>query len=171
MMRAFATQGRADAMFISALARNADATVALVNMREETSKMDGNRKIRADLYNELLKRHADGMTYNPSPMMDKMMGFTSLWMLATSPMYYVQNMLQTGMVTAPVLAGRFGGFKTYRTLATAYKEIAGALEGRFTTSIPKLPMYGPLASTRPARNSSSPAAISRTPWRSRNCPP
>ena len=65
----------------------------------------GQRDRRALVFDEIIKRHDQQLNYTPTPFADKAMRFTSWWMLLTSPGYYIQNALQVGMLTLPVLAG------------------------------------------------------------------
>ena len=48
------------------------------------------------------------MTYNPTPFQDAVLQFNSVWMLLSVPRYYIQNALQTYMVSLPVMAAKFG---------------------------------------------------------------
>jgi hypothetical protein len=140
MLRAFATQGRADAGFLSALEHNADVTMALINMRNETQKAKSDVRMEASqVYNELLERHASAMENTPTPTVDKLMALNSIWMLATSPAYHLTNLMQTVMVTVPVLNGRFGMFKTWRATRSGYTDVARALKANGAIDLDKLP--------------------------------
>jgi hypothetical protein len=139
MLRSFATQGRADAVFIGALKHNSDVTLALVNMRKEVGEHTDGRMERTQMMNEIIKRHADTMSPDTTPIQDKLMAGTSIWMLATSPAYYIQNSLQTYMVTLPVLNGRFGAFKAWRAVNGAYKDLAGVLNVKGDANLDNLP--------------------------------
>lgn len=135
MMRAFATQGIATAHFIASLRNNGQVQDKLRDMRREadSTTSPGTRMERRDLYNELAKRHAMGLEYRPAPIAEKVMSGTSMWMLLTSPAYYVQNMVQPWVMSLPMLAGRHGYAKSASALYTAYRDIAPLLkDGKFT---------------------------------------
>mgnify|MGYP007019853586 FL=1 len=51
------------------------------------------------------------------------MALTSFWFLATSPRYYIQNLLQVPMVSLPTMAGRFGLQQSWGELQRAYREL------------------------------------------------
>lgn len=139
MLRAFATQGHADAAFISALENNAEVTKALVDMRRETGRAPDRMKA-SKIFNELMARHAMSMEYKPSPVVDKLMFLPTAWMLITSPAYYVQNLLQTAMVTVPVLNGKFGAQETWREMKKSYGQVAKTLSRTGEADLSKLPV-------------------------------
>lgn len=130
MMRAFAAKGKADAHFIAALMSNGKIIKAMNDMRSEAaadsspggvSKADRRRAL-----NEALHRHAQGFEWDQSPiggLQDKAMALTSFWFLATSPRYYIQNLLQVPMVSLPTMAGRFGMAQSWGQLQRAYNDL------------------------------------------------
>lgn len=131
MLRAFTSKGKADAHFIAALQHNGKVIEALTAMRSEAaadtvpggvSKADRKRAL-----NEVLARHTQGLELDTSPLgglQDKAMALTSFHMLATMPRYYIQNLLQTPMISAPTLAGRYGMGKSWSELIRAYQDMA-----------------------------------------------
>jgi len=143
MMRAFATQGRATANFISSLENSGDIYDTLREMKQETDAYDGEgtRAERRRYYNEFMKRHFMGMDYQPSPFIDKALSTTSMWMLLTNPAYYLQNMTQPFMMSLPVMGGKHGYAKSWKELTRAYKDIAGVIKqhGLSEESYSKLP--------------------------------
>jgi hypothetical protein len=54
---------------------------------------------------------------------------TSLWFLSTSPAFYLQQILQTGVLSLPYMAGRLGYFRSARAIKTAYGDVAGLVKG------------------------------------------
>jgi hypothetical protein len=117
MMRALATQGRADAHFISTIKHDGDVQDSIQKMRDEVKK---NRREAAPYLNELLVRHADSMQSAPHRVEDMIRRATSIWMLATSPAFYFQQMTQTYMMSVPVIASRFGYGTAMQAVTDAY---------------------------------------------------
>lgn len=127
MMRAFVTQGRATAHFLSTLHNSGDIYDSLQAMKREAGSLDEGRDVRSQYYNEMLKRHAMSLEYQPSPLIDKAMSATSTWMLLTSPSYYLQNMTQPMMMSLPSIAGKHGYTKSASELIRAYKDVTSVL--------------------------------------------
>ena len=143
MMRAFATQGRATASFISSLENTGDIYDVLREMKTETDSntSPGTRSERRKYYNEFMKRHFMGMEYRPSPFMDKALSTTSMWMLLTNPAYYLQNMTQPFMMSLPVIGGKHGYARSWKEMTRAYNDIASVIKkhGLGENSYNKLP--------------------------------
>lgn len=143
MMRAFATQGRATASFISSLENTGEIYDVLREMKRETDSPDspGTRAERRQYYNEFMKRHFMGMDYRPSPFMDKALSTTSMWMLLTNPSYYLQNMTQPFMMSLPVIGGKHGYARSWKEMTRAYTDIASVIKkhGLSENSYNKLP--------------------------------
>ena len=142
MMRAFATQGRATASFISSLENTGNIYDVLREMKTETDKGTvGTRAERRKYYNEFMKRHFMGMDYRPSPFMDKALSTTSMWMLLTNPSYYLQNMTQPFMMSLPVLGAKHGYARSWKEMTRAYTDIASVIKkhGLSENSYNKLP--------------------------------
>jgi len=127
MMRNLATSGRADAHFLSTMEHNDAITESLENMRTEARR---NYKEAMPLYNELYIRQANSMDYNQPALLSRALTqATSLWFLSTSPAFYLQQILQTGVLSLPYMAGRLGYFRSARAIKTAYSDIAGLVKG------------------------------------------
>lgn len=143
MMRAFATQGRATASFISSLENTGDIYDVLREMKKETDSntSPGTRSERRKYYNEFMKRHFMGMEYRPSPFMDKALSTTSMWMLLTNPAYYLQNMTQPFMMSLPVIGAKHGYARSWKEMTRAYNDIASVIKkhGLGENSYNKLP--------------------------------
>lgn len=127
MMRAFVTQGRATAHFLSTLHNSGAIYDSLQAMRKEAGGLEEGRDVRSQYYNEMLKRHAMSLDYQVSPYIDKMMSATSTWMLLTSPAYYLQNLTQPMMMSLPVIAAKHGYTKASSEMIKAYKELTSIL--------------------------------------------
>ena len=127
MMRNLATSGRADAHFLSTMEHNDAITESLENMRNEARR---NYKEAMPLYNELYIRQANSMDYNQPALLSRALTqATSLWFLSTSPAFYLQQILQTGVLSLPYMAGRLGYFRSARAIKTAYTDIAVLVKG------------------------------------------
>lgn len=119
MLRAFAAHGRSTAHFVASMAKSGEIANAMTDMKAEAH---GNTD-RNTVYNELAQRYARSLDFNPTPVADKMMRITSMWMLLTSPAYYINNMTQPFMLTLPVLGGTYRG-RAWPALVQAYKDVA-----------------------------------------------
>lgn len=129
MMRAFATQGRADSHLVSALQFNSEIVDEMQKLRNEAKNGQGDSKLKTRLRNEILQRHMMDLDFRETPVQDKLMSLNSFWMLLTSPGYYVQNATQVMMMTQPVLAGKFGQNRSMRQLMRGYQDAMRVLKG------------------------------------------
>jgi len=130
MLRSFATQGRADAQFLATAKYTPQMSEAINQMRRET-KQGGDRLEKSQLFNEIMARHNQSLTYDDSSWNDvasKANRVTSVWMLATSPMYYLQNLTQPIMLSVPFMAGRHNYFKAQTALIKAYSQLGGLIK-------------------------------------------
>jgi len=103
---------------------------AINQMRRET-KQGGDRLEKSQLFNEIMARHNQSLTYDDSSWNDiasKANRVTSVWMLATSPMYYLQNLTQPIMLSVPFMAGRHNYFKAQTALIKAYSQLGGLIK-------------------------------------------
>ena len=123
MIRSFATQGRADAQFVAS-AKYAEPTSNAINAMRKEMKEGGDQLKKSEVFNELLKRHRSSLDYDPSPIADKLARLSSIWYLATSPAYYLQNLTQPLMLSLPVMAGRHNYFKALAAQLKAYTDLA-----------------------------------------------
>ncbi len=126
MIRAFATQGQADAYLLSALKYQAPLLDAIEKLKAE-AKRGANSYERTRLRNELLDRHYMDLDYKPTPIQDKVMAASSFWMLLTSPGYYVVNMTQPWIMTQPVLGAKYGYAASASALAVGSADAAKVL--------------------------------------------
>lgn len=129
MMRAFATQGRADSHLVSALQFNSEIVDEMQKLRNEAKNGQGDSMLKTRLRNEILQRHMMDLDFRETPVQDKLMSLNSFWMLLTSPGYYVQNATQVMMMTQPVLAGKFGQNRSMRQLMRGYQDAMRVLKG------------------------------------------
>lgn len=126
VFRSLAHKGSADARFISSIQNGADLSSALSDMRKQADEVTdpADRENRRTILREMYRRHAQQM--EPAGQLDnlynKIMATSSFWHLLTAPRYYIQNLTQPYMITAPYMAGRFGT-KGYSELYKAYGEL------------------------------------------------
>lgn len=124
MMRAFATQGKAQAHFISGLKSNGKANDHLQGMQNEARDTFGSGRDKAQaISNEIARRHAMALEYAPPGGVEKAMASTSVWMLLTNPSYFLVNATQPWMMTHPMLAAKHGYGRSAAALSKAYKDI------------------------------------------------
>ena len=127
MMRNLATSGRADAHFLSTLEHNDAITGSMERMRSEAKN---HRREAMPIYNELVKRQANSMEYaTPAPLSIALNRMNTLWSLTFSPSYYLQQTLQTAMISVPYLAGRLGYSNAVSQVNRGYKDIASLVKG------------------------------------------
>lgn len=127
MLRSFATQGRADAQFLAAAKYNSQTMDAFNEMRKQVRE-GSDQATKSDLFNEIWARHMQSMTYDASTWAEKTSRMTSLWMLATSPTYYIQNLTQPFLLSVPFMAGRHNYFKSVAALGKAYSQLGGLIK-------------------------------------------
>jgi len=127
MMRNLATRGRADAHFLAALEHNDAISDAITAMREERNR---NRGEAGPYFNELLKRHANSMKYEtPGVLSSALLRMSNVWYLATNPAFYLQQILQTGVLSLPYMSGRLGYFRSARAVKKAYGDMSALVKG------------------------------------------
>jgi hypothetical protein len=127
MMRNLATRGRADAHFLAALQHNDAISDSLSSMRKER---DRNRREAGPYFNELLQRHANSMEYKtPGGLSTALQRMSTVWYLSTNPAFYLQQILQTGAISLPYMAGRLGYFRSARAIKRAYGDMATLVKG------------------------------------------
>lgn len=125
MLRSFSTQGRADAHFLAAAQLNPQMTQAIVKMRQEKNAA-GNETQKSLAFREIMARHEQSMKYDDGGWYDvanKASAVTSAWMLATSPMYYLQNLTQPGVISVPYMTGKHEYGNVWGQLLRAYHQL------------------------------------------------
>lgn len=135
MLRSFATQGRADAHFIAAAENNTQMLDSINQMRRQVRTGDDQLE-KSEAFVEIMKRYADSMHYEGDNWNTAVAAITrgvSVWMLATSPMYYLQNMTQPVMMSVPYMTGRHGWNESMGQLIRAYSQMAGIFKGSRAT--------------------------------------
>jgi hypothetical protein len=122
MIASFGTQGRADANFLASLQYSEQVSRDLNRMREEAKTGDRTRK--SEVLNELVRRYSDSLEVPNTPILDKLTRMSSVYFLATSPAYYLQNLTQPFMMSVPAMAGEHNYAKVNAELFKAYGELA-----------------------------------------------
>ena len=127
MLRSFTSQGQADANFLSAIQYNSQVQESLQEMRLQ-AKRGGNRARKSELMNELMARYTQSLDYEPAPFAQKITRITSIWFLASSPGYYLQNLTQPFMMSLPVMAGRHDYAPSANALLKAYTDLKDVMK-------------------------------------------
>jgi len=122
MIASFGTQGRADANFLASLQYSEQVSRDLNRMREEAKTGDRTRK--SEVLNEIVRRYSDSLEVPNTPVLDKLTRMSSVYFLATSPAYYLQNLTQPFMMSVPAMAGDHSYAKVNTELFKAYGELA-----------------------------------------------
>jgi hypothetical protein len=121
MIASFAHQGNADANFLASLQYNDQVSDALNAMRKEAKTGDRTRK--SEVLNELVRRYSDSLDVPDNPMINKLLRVSSVYFLASSPAYYLQNLTQPFMMSVPAMAGEHNYAKVNNELYKAYTEL------------------------------------------------
>lgn len=122
MLASFAQQGRADANFIASVQFNEPVQNALRQMSKQVQKArDGGRA--SEIRNELMARYLQSLDSQEAPLINKLTRLSSIWHLATSPSYYMQNLTQPWMMSVPAMAGKHDYNKVSGALWTAYSQL------------------------------------------------
>jgi hypothetical protein len=111
---------------MAAVKYNPQIQDALQAMRSESKSGDRTRK--SELLNELGKRYLESMDYAPKPWLDKLTRMSSVYFLATSPSYYLQNLTQPWVMSLPAMAGRHNYLVASASLFKAYTELGGVMK-------------------------------------------
>lgn len=114
MMENFLQTAREQSQMLANMRYGSKTRKALSAMRKEVKAAGANRALAADLFNEVLKRHNMMLASGPdSKAVNTIMRTTSTMLLITNPAYYIQNLLQPIMMSAPMIAGKHGGAAAY----------------------------------------------------------
>ena len=127
MMENFAEAGKAEANLYANMSYGAKVRKVLSDMQTEvrTSK---HRTAAADYQNEIFRRHNQMLSNNETGRgANALLRTNSFVMLLTSPAYYVQNLMQPMMMSAPYMAGHHGMGASVAALNSAMAKAAKAL--------------------------------------------
>jgi hypothetical protein len=126
MIASFAQQGRADSNFMASVQfgqRIQDSIQAMTN--EVKDARDEGRA--SELRNELLARYEQTMDVQETPWINRLTRLSSIYWLATSPAYYMQNLTQPWMMSVPAMAGRHNWVAVNGAIFKAYGELKGVV--------------------------------------------
>jgi hypothetical protein len=121
MIASFAQQGRADANFLASLQHADQVNDALNDMRAEAKDAPGPRQ--SEVLNEMVRRYADSLDVPNNPWLNKLTRLSSIYFLASSPAYYLQNLTQPFMMSVPAMAGEHSYAQANAELFKAYSEL------------------------------------------------
>lgn len=128
MLRSFAAQGRADANFVASVQYNPQVQDALQAMRQEGNQGSGDLNRKSEILNEITRRYESSLDVTPTPNINKLTRLSSIYYLATSPAYYLQNLTQPWMMSVPAMSGRHNYGKVSSALFAAYSELGGVMK-------------------------------------------
>lgn len=130
MKRAFASAGQQGA-FMASRMEFADALATDMANIKAQAKADMAKTDDANaghVANEMLRRQALDMTYTETPVQDWLTTAGYTYYLGASPAFLLMNLMQPGMVSVPVLAGRFGMAKAAGAMRRSYGMAAALLK-------------------------------------------
>jgi hypothetical protein len=126
-LRAFAASGRKSAFYTARLMHAQDSAAALLEMKrtaQARSDTDAEHVVR-----EMEQRAALDLQFQDTPIQDAVGTLGWTYYLGVSPTFLMMNMTQPWLVTAPVLAGKYGAGRSLKALATASREALAILRG------------------------------------------
>ncbi len=138
MMDNFLEQGRSEAVYFSNLKYGTEMRRAIHDMDDAVRVKGSDRNEASKFRNELLRRYELMLKGTDSAIASGIMRTTSMWMLMTNPSFYLQNLTQPFMMSAPYMAGRYGT-KAFTELAKNAVEVGKWLaKGGSVTSLQKM---------------------------------
>ncbi len=129
LTRVFTSTALRDAHHLSRLAYNDQLMDSLATMRNQAK---GTTEAQ-DVYNQMANRFATSAKYMETPILDTLSNFNFIMYLGLSPAFILTNLMQTPMVTGPMLAARFGYTRGYGAIAQAMGNVAKSI----TTEVQK----------------------------------
>lgn len=120
MLRAFSKVAQTDAHYLSRLQHMDDLLSNLTQM-ERVAK-EGGLKAQ-EVYNEVARRHVEGMTYTDNPTANLLSATSFVFQLSINPGFLLSNLSQPWMLSMPMMAARHGMFQSNSSLAKAFGEV------------------------------------------------
>jgi hypothetical protein len=128
MMENFMENARSEAILFGNLAFGTKMRKSLTDIAVQTRK-SSNRAAASDFQNEILKRVAAAYSQKgDTQLVNTLLRGNAAFMLMTNAAYYVQNLLQPIMMSAPYIAGRHGYGEVMTKLLGYTKTVMGALK-------------------------------------------
>ncbi len=129
MVAGFAAQGVADAQFMASVAHSGEILKAIGTMRKEWKGAGGTAEqtAKGKLFNEIVARHVQSMDFKPTPLADGLTRAASIWMLATSPAYYLANLTQTWLISLPYMSKQHQYTDAAGAIFRAYGDVKNLL--------------------------------------------
>jgi len=129
MLHAYIENIQGSAHLLSALRTNRDTFTLLEQLKgiAKDKNAPGTQDQRVLALNDLLSRQRDWMNFKDGwfdRMQGSAMAHTSVWMLLSTPSYYLQNITQPWMMTWPALSAKFSMNKAATTMTQAYRDVA-----------------------------------------------
>ena len=127
MVRGFGLQARADAQFMATVEFNRQIMDSIASMRKESTTGE-NQAEKMKLYNELMLRQVDSQNADEQVIPSRITRATSLWMLATSPAYYLTNATQPFVMSVPFMAKNHTYMAAASAMTKAWGEVAALVK-------------------------------------------
>ena len=126
MIASFAQQGKADANFMASVqfGQKIQSSIQAMTNEVQSARDDGRA---SELRNELLARYEQTLDVPHTPWLNRLTRLSSIYYLATSPAYYMQNLTQPWMMSVPAMAGNHNWAAVNQALFKAYGELKGVL--------------------------------------------
>lgn len=124
MLRAVAKAVEKDAFHLARLEYADQLADQLFKVKQEAKKAGIDSQ---HVYNNLAARLALDFDWKPTPIQSALARISGIWHLGMSPAYLLTNSTQPWMITAPVLAGRFGAGRAFAALRSAWVDAANVI--------------------------------------------
>lgn len=121
MLRAVAKAVEKDAFYLARLEFADEIADNLFKVKMEAKKAGIDAQ---HVYNNLAARLALDFEWRSTPIQSALARLSGIWHLGMSPAYLLTNATQPWMITAPVLAGRFGAGRAFSALRDAWVDAA-----------------------------------------------
>lgn len=126
MIASFAQQGKADANFMASVQYGQRIQDAMQSMTDEAHKARDDGRA-SEIRNELVQRYAQSLDRPETPWLNRLTRLSSIYYLAMSPAYYMQNLTQPWMMSLPAMTGRHEWARANQALFKAYGELKGVV--------------------------------------------
>lgn len=121
MLRAVAQAVEKDSFHLSRLEFADEVSDALFKLKQQAKAAGVDYQ---HVYNNLTARVALDFEYEATPIQNFFARMSGIWHLGMSPAYLLTNSTQPWMITAPVMAGKFGAQRSFSALTSAWVDAA-----------------------------------------------